>query len=179
MVIRTASEVPLPTPVRLQMVFNVVLDFVIGLIPFLGDIMDIAFKANTRNAIVFENHLRDIGAERIRKQGLPPQTDPSLGEVFDEQQQVVSQQPIAEPPPSYSGGGWFGRGRRDYDVEAQQPSGSGTAPLRGGDRKHGNGKHDAGRVSKHKGSKHGSRRESSRGHSSRTGAQESGVRSGR
>lgn len=183
MVIRTASEVNLPPTVKAQMILNVAFDFVIGLVPFLGDLLDIAFKANTRNAIVLENYLRERGAENIRRQGLPPQTDPSLGEVYDAQ--VVSQQPVAQPPPSY-GRGWFG-GRRGEDVEAQRPSGGGTAPLRGGEgreerREERRGEERRGeerRGEKKKGSKHGSRREGSRGQSSRTRQQESGVTKGR
>lgn len=193
MVVRTASEVGLPASVKAQMMLNVAFDFVVGLVPFLGDLLDMAFKANTRNAIVLESYLRERGAENIRRQGLPPQQDPSLGEVFDEQQQqqqvVVGQQPIAQPPPSYPGAGggrgWFGS-RRVGDVEAQRPSGSGApreeereeeerhAKGREGsharrERSHG-GKH---KSSKHGGSRNGgSRRESSRGRSNR---QESGV----
>lgn len=174
MVIRTASEVNLPPIVKAQMILNVAFDFVIGLVPFLGDLLDIAFKANTRNAIVLENYLRERGAENIRRQGLPPQTDPSLGEVYDAQ--VVSQQPVAQPPPSY-GRGWFG-GRRGEDVEAQRPSGGGTAPLRGGEGREER-RGEERRGEKKKGSKHGSRREGSRGQSSRTRQQESGVAKGR
>lgn len=195
MVVRTASEVGLPASVKAQMILNVAFDFVIGLVPFLGDILDIAFKANTRNAIVLESYLRERGAENIRRQGLPPQQDPSLGAVFDEQQQqqVVTEQPIAQPPPSYGGVGAGGRGwfsaRRVEDVEAQRPSGS-AAPLRGGEvrkeespkgkREGSHARREEGHGGKHKSSKHGgSKRESSRGRSSRTGPQESGVTKGR
>ncbi|RPB15866.1 hypothetical protein P167DRAFT_471747, partial [Morchella conica CCBAS932] len=90
MVIRTASEANLPTSVTLQMVFNVIVDFVIGLIPFLGDLLDIAFKANTRNAILLEDYLRQRGAANIAAQGLPPQQDPSLGANYD---RLEDQQP--------------------------------------------------------------------------------------
>ncbi|KAL0636897.1 hypothetical protein Q9L58_004119 [Maublancomyces gigas] len=196
MVIRTASEVGLPVSVKVEMILNVAFDFVIGLVPFLGDILDIAFKANTRNAIVLESYLRERGAENIRRQGLPPQQDPSLGAVFDEQQQqqqqVVTEQPIAQPPPSYGGVGAGGRGwfsaRRVDDVEAQRPSGS-AAPLRGGEgrregsqegkREGSHARREEGHGGKHKSSKHGrSKRESSRGRSGRTGPQESGVTKG-
>lgn len=198
MVIRTASEVGLPASVKVQMILNVAFDFVIGLVPFLGDILDIAFKANTRNAIVLESYLRERGAENIRRQGLPPQQDLSLGAVFDEQQ-VVTEQPIAQPPPSYGGAGAGGRGwfgvRMVDDVEAQRPGGS-AAPLRGGEVKNesharGDGKREGSRArreeshgGKHKSSKHGgsrvegSKRESSRGRGGRTVKQESGVAQG-
>lgn len=152
MVVRTASEVGLPASVKAQMILNVAFDFVVGLVPFLGDILDIAFKANTRNAIVLESYLRQRGAENIRRQGLPPQQDPSLGAVFDEQQ-VVGEQSVAQPPPSHGGGrGWFSA-RRVEDEESQRPSES-AVPSE--ERKKG------GHRSKHKSSKHESRRDRTR-----------------
>lgn len=184
MVVRTASEVGLPASVKAQMILNVAFDFVVGLVPFLGDILDIAFKANTRNAIVLESYLRQRGAENIRRQGLPPQQDPSLGAVFDEQQ-LVSEQPVAQPPPSHGGGrGWFSARRVD-DVEAQRPSGSvvpsegrkGESHAMGEKREGSHGRRGENHGGKKKSSKHGSggSKHESRAHSSRTGKQESGV----
>ncbi len=40
-----------------RMLGNVAADFVIGAIPFLGDLFDFAFKANRRNARLLEQHL--------------------------------------------------------------------------------------------------------------------------
>jgi hypothetical protein len=39
------------------MLFNVLLDWAIGLIPLLGDIFDIAYKANRRNIRLLKKHL--------------------------------------------------------------------------------------------------------------------------
>jgi hypothetical protein len=47
MVIRTASEVGLPSSVMLHMLFNVAFDFVIGLVPVLGDLADMAYKVSS------------------------------------------------------------------------------------------------------------------------------------
>lgn len=47
----------LPEKIRLQMISNVVFDFVIGLIPFVGDFMNILYKCNSRNFIILEKHL--------------------------------------------------------------------------------------------------------------------------
>ena len=44
MVINTATEVGLPGMVILRMLFNVAFDFVIGLVPLLGDLADVAYK---------------------------------------------------------------------------------------------------------------------------------------
>ena len=40
-----------------RMLFNVLLDWAIGLIPLLGDIFDIAYKANRRNIRLLKKHL--------------------------------------------------------------------------------------------------------------------------
>ena len=40
-----------------RMLGNVAADFVIGAIPFVGDLFDFAFKANRRNARLLEQHL--------------------------------------------------------------------------------------------------------------------------
>jgi hypothetical protein len=39
------------------MLGNVATDFLVGSIPFVGDLFDVAFKANRRNARLLEQHL--------------------------------------------------------------------------------------------------------------------------
>ncbi len=41
-----------------RMVGNVAADFLIGSIPFVGDLFDVAFKANRRNARLLEQHVK-------------------------------------------------------------------------------------------------------------------------
>lgn len=41
------------------MFFNILRDFLIGLVPILGDLLDAYYKANTRNVRLLEDHLRD------------------------------------------------------------------------------------------------------------------------
>ena len=48
---------------RAIMVSNIAIDFVIGLVPFLGDIADTFFRCNTKNAVAFEKMLND----RVRR----------------------------------------------------------------------------------------------------------------
>jgi hypothetical protein len=55
----------LPTVVLARMVVNVAVDFVIGLIPVLGDLFDFGFKANMRNVELFRRHATDPGASTI------------------------------------------------------------------------------------------------------------------
>jgi hypothetical protein len=156
MVVRTASEVGLSTAVQMHMLLNIAFDFLIGLVPVLGDLADMAYKANTRNAVLLEDYLRQRGRENLRKSGLPQQPDPSLGEV-EVDDPVVTTQPIAESRPTASRGR-SGR-QREYDVEAQRGAG-----RSGSSTKHGS--------SRHKSSK--GRSKSSRGHG-RLQSQETGV----
>ncbi|RPA83022.1 hypothetical protein BJ508DRAFT_413689 [Ascobolus immersus RN42] len=81
MVVRTAQQADLPQTVLIQMLFNVLVDFLIGLVPFVGDLADVAFKANTRNAALLEQHLRERGRKALEKQGLTNVHDPSLVDV--------------------------------------------------------------------------------------------------
>lgn len=41
----------------LKMVANIVIDFIVGIIPFLGVIFDVAYKANLRNLKIIEKYL--------------------------------------------------------------------------------------------------------------------------
>jgi Domain of unknown function (DUF4112) len=47
----------LPRNVQAKMIFNIILDLGIGLVPFVGDVADALFRANTRNALALEDHL--------------------------------------------------------------------------------------------------------------------------
>tara|TARA_B100001250_G_scaffold387590_1_gene385138 strand:+ start:2789 stop:3175 length:387 start_codon:yes stop_codon:yes gene_type:complete len=43
--------------VIVKMLINVLVDFILGSIPFIGDLFDIGFKANIRNVRLLEEHL--------------------------------------------------------------------------------------------------------------------------
>jgi len=99
MVLRTCEQVEggLPADVRSKMYFNIVLDFGIGLVPFLGDLADAVFRANTRNAVVLEKHLRAKGAKALKAQGLAhPTVDPSDPDEYD---RMLTEE--RGPPPGY------------------------------------------------------------------------------
>ncbi|KJZ76047.1 hypothetical protein HIM_04503 [Hirsutella minnesotensis 3608] len=101
MVFKTCCQVEggLPNQLKIQMLFNVALDFAIGLVPFLGDLADAIFKANTRNCLLLEQHLREKGKKELRKSGLPvPAVDPSSPEEFDREQQDGPPSYRADPP---------------------------------------------------------------------------------
>jgi hypothetical protein len=69
----------LPSAVKLKMIFNIILDFGIGLVPFIGDLADVVFHANI-NAIEPEKYLREKGAKNLKAQGrVPPNPGPMEG----------------------------------------------------------------------------------------------------
>lgn len=53
-----AHQMRLPRVVQLRMVMNVAIDVLVGLVPFLGDVADVFWKANTRNMALLEGHVR-------------------------------------------------------------------------------------------------------------------------
>ena len=53
-------------PVLLRMLLNILLDVVIGTIPLLGEIFDVSWKANLRNAELLEEHIQN--AEQTEQQ---------------------------------------------------------------------------------------------------------------
>lgn len=135
----------LPASLGIRMMMNIAIDFVVGLVPFAGDLLDAMFRANTRNAILLEEHLREKGRQNLKKAGKPiPTDDPSRADFFDNHPEP-DPQVVAEPPsrhhstnvrtdrtdPRHSrpaqpeaarvkeSRGWWGRGRsRTDDVEA-------------------------------------------------------------
>lgn len=56
-IVLTAFKFNAPVGVKFRMVFNLMLDYLVGSIPILGDIFDVAYKANVRNIKLLENHL--------------------------------------------------------------------------------------------------------------------------
>ncbi|KAI9672002.1 MAG: hypothetical protein M1829_004546 [Trizodia sp. TS-e1964] len=154
MVIRTCEQIEggLPRSLQTQMYLNAVLDFAIGLVPFLGDIADALYRCNTRNAVALERHLRSVGAARIARQGQSaPVIDPSDPSEFDrvsedetdpppsyapgphqqsgaEDRQIPPVRPKPAKSPRVGGSWWFGGGSRD--VEPDLESGEDEAPVR-------------------------------------------------
>ncbi|KAM3087306.1 hypothetical protein ACMFMG_001406 [Clarireedia jacksonii] len=155
MVLRTCDKVEggLPNAVRSKMVFNIVLDFMVGLVPFVGDLVDAVFRANTRNALELERHLRDKGAKILKAQGQrPPSVDPTDPDEFDKYERQLGDE-LPPPYPARPGvqrqesvspyeaggrqrGSWFGYGggggrTRQTDVEQGHPTTSRQEPVAG------------------------------------------------
>jgi hypothetical protein len=58
-IIRQAHLLGVPRVVLLRMTLNTAVDFVIGAVPFLGDLFDFAWKANRRNVRLVLEHLEN------------------------------------------------------------------------------------------------------------------------
>jgi len=56
-IILTAARMGAPAAVLVRMVANVGIDSLIGAVPLAGDLFDVAWRANTRNAALLERHL--------------------------------------------------------------------------------------------------------------------------
>jgi hypothetical protein len=52
-----AKDYDLPGHVRGQIYWNAFIDWLIGLVPFFGDIFDIGWKANVKNVALIRKHL--------------------------------------------------------------------------------------------------------------------------
>lgn len=55
----------LPLDIQLIFLFNIVVDFLLSLIPFVGDIIEIGYKANLRNFLLLEKHLLRLGQKNL------------------------------------------------------------------------------------------------------------------
>jgi hypothetical protein len=53
----------IPQPMAARMAANVLIDMLVGTIPFLGDLFDVSFKANTRNLKLLQEHRSRIADE--------------------------------------------------------------------------------------------------------------------
>jgi len=85
MVLRTCQQVEggLPSNIKAKMFFNIVVDFGIGLVPLVGDLVDALFRANTKNAVILEAYLREQGEKTLKAQGQVVGHDPTDPDEYD------------------------------------------------------------------------------------------------
>lgn len=149
MLIRTCCSVEpeLPSGVKMTMWRNLVLDFVIGLVPFIGDIADAMYKCNTKNVILLEEELVKRAEKRRKDAGKAPIPGARADtvqdyEAFDNEDEIS---PPSGPPPRYTStkkrpeqaldpqrsagrAGYFG-GRNEVDLEAGEGAHSSQIPM--------------------------------------------------
>jgi len=121
----------LPNAMKMQMLFWIIVDFAIGLVPFLGDLLDAAIKANSMNCRLLEKHLDNKykPKELRNKEKRLSQADPNyrppapatIYEGFDDDITEKDQSPVGyrsdSPPvrvaePKRAHTGRSGRGRQ-------------------------------------------------------------------
>ena len=54
-----ARDLAIPRVVQLRMIFNVAIDALLGAVPLVGDLFDIAWKANNKNLALLERHAQE------------------------------------------------------------------------------------------------------------------------
>lgn len=65
-VVYEAHRLGAPEKMLGRMAANVAIDAVVGSVPILGDVFDVAFKANRRNVEMLRSHIRTLRADRAR-----------------------------------------------------------------------------------------------------------------
>lgn len=65
-----ATKLGAPTSILLRMFMNILADLTIGVIPVLGDLFDIAWKANLRNARLLEKLEENPKKLKVKSKGL-------------------------------------------------------------------------------------------------------------
>lgn len=70
-IIHKAHEAKVHPVLLSRMGWNVFIDWLIGLVPLVGDIFDIGFKANRKNIALLREHFRTRPVERDSKTGTP------------------------------------------------------------------------------------------------------------
>jgi hypothetical protein len=63
-IVYEGARLGLPKYVLFKMGWNVVIDSLVGAIPILGDLFDIAFKANLKNLALIQQHIGESHGER-------------------------------------------------------------------------------------------------------------------
>ncbi|QFS82775.1 hypothetical protein FIU97_08180 [Roseivivax sp. THAF40] len=56
-IVATARRMGVPTSLLVKMIWNIVIDWLVGLVPFAGDIFDVGFKSNSKNARLLREHI--------------------------------------------------------------------------------------------------------------------------
>ena len=136
MVIRSCQKVDngLPRDVEQKMWLNLVLDFLVGLVPILGDLADALFRCNTKNAVLLERYLiqraeQNRQVQRNHQQALteaelgpPPRYEPAKPEA------------VRVRPGTGGDGGWFSGFRKTRTTDVERGEGvPSQKPLRRND----------------------------------------------
>lgn len=78
----------LPLDIQLIMLFNIVVDVLLSLIPVVGDLIEVGYKANLRNFLLLEKHLVRVGKKNM---GLITEDEVRPGFLNDKVQPFVDE----------------------------------------------------------------------------------------
>ena len=59
-IVAQAHQMRVPRIVQLRMLLNIAIDLLVGIVPFLGDVADVFWKANTKNFGLLERHAGEV-----------------------------------------------------------------------------------------------------------------------
>lgn len=76
----------LPLDIQLLFLLNILIDFALSLIPIVGDLIEVGYKANSRNFLLLEKHLHRVGDKNL---GLIGPDDVRPGFINDRIQPIV------------------------------------------------------------------------------------------
>ena len=74
-IVANAHRAGVPKPTLLRMGWNIFIDWLIGLVPLVGDLFDWTWKANNRNATLLREHYE----REVRRTGAGPMLDAGSG----------------------------------------------------------------------------------------------------
>lgn len=63
-ILSVANRYNVPRVTQARMAANIALDWLVGLVPIVGDLFDIAWKANSRNAVLLKRHMSPTASEQ-------------------------------------------------------------------------------------------------------------------
>lgn len=78
-----------PLDLQLLFLFNIIIDFALGLIPIVGDLIGIGYKSNLRNYLLLEKHLFRVGQ---KNQGKISEQEVRPSFINDRVQPVIEEQ---------------------------------------------------------------------------------------
>lgn len=78
----------LPLDIQLLFFVNIIIDFGLSLIPVVGDLIEIGYKANSRNFLLLEKHLVRVGQKNL---GIIPPEEVRPGFINDKVQPVLEE----------------------------------------------------------------------------------------
>lgn len=59
-VLKEAKRLGVPAHLRWKMSFNIFIDWLIGIVPLIGDLFDLGFKANRKNVKIIRDHFSKL-----------------------------------------------------------------------------------------------------------------------